>query len=248
MIVVARCIEIEGAKELLEQVQNDIGTLDTSIAELNAKKAELEKVIEESEGNFTVGVLTGKINATHELNMLNQTLLDAEKARRNLAGIKLYRKAEKILLQHRDRVNTSYNDKIKAIIEKLYELRFLYNELKDYDRAEFANIKEFIHDIGVYLEEDIEELGNANPIIELTGVPLKRDDKYSTNRVIDVFPDTAYGVEGGLFAPSSKVDNTRTLPDGNLVSRAALSNKKYNVNPDEIRDRLQREREEIPEI
>ncbi|MCB5238905.1 hypothetical protein [Niallia circulans] len=238
-----RCKDIEGAKELLEQVENDVSTIDASIAELKAKREELEKVIEDSKGKFTVGVLTGKINAEHELKMLEQTLLEAEDAREKMIGEKLYRKAEKVILEHRERVNKSYDDMQKAIIEKLYELRFLYRELIQYDNAEYANIKAFTSALSEYFPDFIDEL-NLNPILHISQVALERDDKYNTSRVIDMFPETAYGVEGGLFQRSEKVDHTTVIND-KLVYRSAFWNKKYGINPTEIKEKFQREREEV---
>lgn len=151
--------DIKGATELVNKYKEDFETIDSSIAELESRKVELEGKLDDSNNKFKLENIEKNAKTKHSLNLVNQYLKEAKQRKEELvkeANKNLVSEAKALVKEHAESVKHNHNDINKKIVEHLYQARELQKKMNELDSLERQKINDFIADLSPYFSDESE--------------------------------------------------------------------------------------------
>lgn len=188
---------IKQATETVEKYKKEFASITTSIEKLNERKEELQKKLDGSTERFTLESIEKNATLKRDLNLVNQYLKEAQeqyKALKDKTKGEAYKDAVNVLKAHKEASRHKHKAKNKTIIEHLYAIRKLNEEIKADEAEEYKKINTFLADIAPYLEDD--------DIFRRTSGGRTATQKIKADTIptalFHVVPEKAYGVTGLL--------------------------------------------------
>lgn len=195
---------IDGAQELLTRLHEPLEELDKDIQELEAKKAELQKGLENPDSHKLADIEKNK-HTQYELNLVNKALDKAKRKREAHVSEnhEAYKEAMDLLKAHRAKLEKKHHKTNKEIIQKLYEIRGLYEEMKKDNAEEIKKVSDFIDDMGAFSQRELtpierRKFGNTTLKHKLMGVVTDPFLRGYHGLIFTTLPEHIYGVQGLL--------------------------------------------------
>lgn len=189
--------DIKGATELVNKYKDDFDTIESSIAELENRRTELEGKLDDSNDKFKLESIEKNAKTKQSLNLVNQYLKEAKQRKEELvkeANKSLVSEAKALVKEHRENVKNNHNDINKKIAESLYQARALQKEMDKLEYEELQKINSFITDLSPYFEDEAEFRKTKGGMNQSQFI--KYDLISGGSSIFTKFPEPVYYVKG----------------------------------------------------
>lgn len=181
-----------GANELIEGLKRPFDEIDKNIGDLESEILKLQKEVANVENPFSIQSL-GKVKETKEKINLYETskaAADAEREKMLKAGYdQTYTQANKIISDHQARLFQEFKPKSEEIKQKIKEIRDIYAEVKQATHESRRALSSFVYEVEPFLNPNAEGM-SREPITELV-YNANSDNVYTS-----IVGDQALGVKG----------------------------------------------------
>lgn len=193
---------IKGADQLIEELKSHLSELEQNISELNAHKKQLEESVHAmGTSRFDVAGMKASKFAQEEINLVDETLLQAEVERGEIIksiSKYAYENVQKILNEYVGSIRNTKMEENAQMIQKIHEIREIFKRMVQADREVVSEINDFIKEVDKFVDDEPIVKGGHVSLNSMLS-QLRRTNFYDNKlAVLDVFNEADYSISGLL--------------------------------------------------